>query len=396
MIRRPGPVRAILWAVVALGLLIAGLRYVRGLGAVTNLSDRFPWGLWVGFDILSGVALAAGGFTLAALVHVFHAHRYHPLLRPAIVTGFLGYVLVIIALLVDLGRPYRIWHAIVMWNPRSVMFEVAWCVMLYTLVLSLEFGQVVLERLGLRRLLHLTQMALPPLVIAGVLLSTLHQSSLGSLFLIVPGKLHPIWYTPLLPLLFFVSAAAVGPAIVTLEASVAARAFRHTVDLPILQGLARGTMGALAVYLFLRVGDLAARGAWALVLGPSLEGLMARVEIGLGVVLPLALLALPAVRARAAGITAASALVVGGVVVNRLNVAVTGMLGAAGVRYVPSWMEVELTLAILAAGILAYLWIGEHLPVFERHTDAEEAPPAAAATSDAGLAAAAARASSRA
>jgi len=164
---RPG--RALLWLLVAAAAVTAAVRYAWGLGAVTNLSDRFPWGLWIGFDLMSGIALAAGGFTIAAAVHVFKLHRYHGLLRPAVLTGFLGYLLAITALLVDLGRPWNIWHPFVMWNPRSVMFEVAWCVILYSGVLALEFGQVVLQRLRQWTLLRLTRLALPPLVIAGVL-----------------------------------------------------------------------------------------------------------------------------------------------------------------------------------------------------------------------------------
>src|SRR3972149_7507348 len=177
--------RITFWRVVFLLILVSGLysavvRVGKGLGASTALTDQFPWGLGIGFDILCGVALAAGGFTLSAVVYVFHIERFRPIIRPAILTAFLGYLLVITALMFDLGRPYRIWHALIMWNPHSVMFEVAWCVMLYTLVLSLEFGQVVLDRLGRTSLLRMTRVALPPLVIAGVILSTLNQSSLGA------------------------------------------------------------------------------------------------------------------------------------------------------------------------------------------------------------------------
>jgi len=158
----------------ALGAYATYVRFVQGLGASTNLSDKFPWGLWIGFDILCGVGLAAGGFTIAATVHIFNLKRYEPIVRPAILTAFLGYLLVILALMFDLGRPYRVWHPLVMWNPHSVMFEVGWCVTLYTTVLALEFSPVVLERLGLHKALKLVHTALVPLVILGVLLSTLH------------------------------------------------------------------------------------------------------------------------------------------------------------------------------------------------------------------------------
>ncbi len=353
-----------LWLLAVGGFAVAVARFAFGLGAVTNLSDRFPWGLWIAFDVLCGVALAAGGFTMAAAVHVFHLKRYEPLLRPAVLTGFLGYVLVVVGLLVDLGRPYRIWHALIMWNPRSVMFEVAWCVMLYTLVLGLEFGQVVLERLKRTSLLRMTRLALPPLVIVGVILSTMHQSSLGSLFLIVPGKLHPLWYTPLLPWLFFLSAVAVGMAMVVVEAFLSARAFGRTLELPLLEDLGRATFVVLALYLSLKTADLAMRGALAMAFLPTLEGTLFSIEMGLGVILPLGMLATPAIRQSAGGLAGASSLVVLGVVLNRLNVAITGMLAGSGARYVPSWMEVLITLGIVAAGVLAYRLIAEHLPVF--------------------------------
>ena len=357
--------RRMLWLLLLAGLAAAGVRYIYGLGAVTNLSDRFPWGLWIGFDVLSGVALAAGGFTVAATVYVFHLERYRALLRPAVLTGFLGYLLVMIALLVDLGRPWNIWAPFVMGNAHSVMFEVAWCVMLYTGVLALEFGQVVLERLGRTAMLRISHLALPPLVIAGVILSTLHQSSLGSLFLIVPGKLHPLWYTPLLPVLFFISAVAVGLAMVTVEAFLSARTFKHTIELPLLVDLGRAAAVVLSLYLSLKVTDLALRGAWPLIATPTVESTMFIIEIGLGVVVPLMLLAVPSLNRSPRGLTVASGLIVFGVVMNRLNVAVTGMLAGSHAQYVPAATEVLITLAIVAAGLLAYLRIAEHLPVFE-------------------------------
>ncbi|MDR7520002.1 MAG: Ni/Fe-hydrogenase cytochrome b subunit, partial [Armatimonadota bacterium] len=352
---RVRPFRLALWLLVLAGAGAAIVRYLYGLGAVSNLSDRFPWGLWIGFDVMSGVALAAGGFTIAAAVHVFKLHRYHVLLRPAVLTGFLGYLLVIAALLVDLGRPWNIWHPVVMWNPHSVMFEVAWCVMLYTLVLALEFGQVLLQRFRLWTLWRVTQLALPPLVIAGVLLSTLHQSSLGSLFLIVPEKLHPLWYTPLLPILFFISAVAVGLAMVTVEATLAARAFRHRVDVSLFADLGRAAAVVLSLYLGVKAVDLVVRQAVGLVFAGGIESVMFLVEVVGGVVLPLVLLAIPGVARSLGGLAAASWLVVGGVVLNRLNVAITGMLAGSGAHYVPAWTEVLITAAIVSGGILAYI-----------------------------------------
>src|SRR3972149_5365503 len=208
-----------------------------------------------------GRALAAGAFTLNATVHLFHLDRYRPLLRPAVVTGLLGYLMVIIALLVDLGRPYRIWHPIVMWNPHSVMFEVAWCVMLYSAVLALEFIPVILEKFNMEKPLKILKSISIPLVLAGFLLSTLHQSSLGTLFLIVPEKLNGLWYSPLLPLFFFVSAIGAGLAMVIFESFLSYRFFKKELEIDLLEGLSRVIVVILGAYFMLKVLDLFHRNA---------------------------------------------------------------------------------------------------------------------------------------
>src|SRR5512133_369744 len=217
--------RVVFVVVMLLGAYSTIIRFTQGLGATTNLSDAFPWGIWIGFDVLCGVMLAAGGFTLMAAVHIFNIKRLRPIVRPTVLTAFLGYILVSIALMFDLGRPYRIWHPLIMRNPHSVMFEVAYCVMLYTTVLSLEFAPIVLERFGWHKPLKIVRAILIPLVIGGVILSTLHQSSLGTLYLIMPEKLHPLWYTPLLPVFFFISAIAVRLAMTIFESSLSAKHF---------------------------------------------------------------------------------------------------------------------------------------------------------------------------
>src|SRR5512140_1542630 len=198
--------RAVLIVILIVAAYATFVRFFYGLGASTNLSDEFPWGIWIGFDVLCGVMLAAGGFTLMAAIHIFNIKRFRPVVRPAVLTAFLGYLLVCGALMFDLGKPYNIWHPIIMWNPHSVMFEVGWCVMLYTTVLALEFSPLVFERFGWKVPLRIVRRIYVPLVILGVLLSTMHQSSLGSLFLILPGKVHPLWYSAILPVQFFISA----------------------------------------------------------------------------------------------------------------------------------------------------------------------------------------------
>jgi Ni/Fe-hydrogenase subunit HybB-like protein len=362
----------LLLGLMALGAAVLAARFTGGLGAVTNLSDRWPWGLWVGFDILCGVGLAAGGFVITTVVYVFDLKRYKPIVRPTIVTAFLGYLLVVVALLFDLGRPWNIWHPLVMWNPRSVMFEVSWCVTLYTTVLFLEFLGMVFERLGMSRALVVQQAATLPLVIAGALLSTLHQSSLGSFYLIVPHKLHALWYTPLLPVMFWTSAVCAGLAMVIVESRLSSRAFRQRLELSLLSDVGRVLAGCLFVYAVLRTYDLASRGALARVADGTRESLYFWLEFALGVLVPMALLARERVRRSGTGLYVASLMVVLGFVVNRLNVSLTGFEAAAGVPYVPAWSELLVTVLLVGLGFAAFGLAARYLPVYPRPREERE------------------------
>lgn len=363
---RMGLWTGLFWLITVLALYVTYLRVMYGLGGSTNLRDSFPWGLWVGFDVLCGVGLAAGGFTLAAIVHIFNIERYKPILRPAILTAFLGYLLVIVALMFDLGRPYRIWHPLIMWNPRSVMFEVGWCVTLYTSVLALEFAPIVLERFGFTRLIRWLRAALIPTVIAAVILSTLHQSSLGSLYLIVPGKLHPLWYTPLLPLLFFVSAICVGFAMTIFESWHSSKAFGRQLELPLLASLGRNLAIGLLFYLVIRVVDLLRRGVGGTALQNTREAQLFWLECLLMLV-PMVLLFLRQTRTQAHRLYISAVLVILGFVTHRLNVSVTGMEWGAGETYVPRWTEVVITLWIISLGFAIFHFVAQRFPVFGPH-----------------------------
>jgi len=368
------------WKLVFLFLMAAGfyatvVRYTRGLGGATHLSDQFPWGIWIGFDVLCGVMLAAGGFTLTATVHILNIKRMHSIVRPTVLTAFLGYLLVCVALMYDLGKPYNIWHPLIMRNPHSVMFEVAWCVMLYTTVLALEFSPIVLERFNLQKPLKVIRGAVIPLVICGVILSTLHQSSLGSLYLIVPEKLHPLWYTPLLPVFFFLSAIAVGLAMTIFESSMSAKHFGRQLELPILQELGRVLVVVLWVYVALRFEDLLNRGVLKLTLRPSYEMYLFWVEMALTLIFPLILLSQRNVRNSAGGLYLASVLVVLGFVTNRLNVSITGMEASAGTHYFPKWTELAVTGAIIAAGFALFGLAAKYLPIFPEEEHAAEPTP---------------------
>jgi len=359
--------RAIFAAIMLSGLYATYLRVVYGLAGSTNLSDRFPWGLWIGFDVMCGVALAAGGFTLVAGVHIFNLKEFRPVLRPAILTAFLGYVLVVVGLLYDLGRPDRLWHPLVMWNPHSVMFEVAWCVTLYTTVLFLEFLPVVFERLGWHRPMDWIHKISVPLMILGVLLSTLHQSSLGSLFLIVPEKLYGLWYTPILPALFWLSAIVVGLAMTIFESWHSSRAFGRALELPLMASLARILAVLMSVYLWIRFLDMSHRHVFGLLTRNRIETWLFALEILLMAV-PTVLLYQAAVRVRPGALYACAVMVVFSVIANRLNICITGLEAGSGVHYVPKWSEVAVTLSIVAAGFAIFRIIGQYFPIFEAHS----------------------------
>jgi Ni/Fe-hydrogenase subunit HybB-like protein len=377
----PGLMKLTFWKVVAVVLMTAGVaaaieRFALGLGATTHLQDTFPWGLWIGFDILVGVGLAAGGFTIAATVYLFNIERFRPILRPTILTAFLGYLLVIAGLMVDLGRPWAIWHALIYWNPHSVMFEVAWCVMLYTTVLALEFSPVILERFNLQRPLKVIKMITLPLVVLGVILSTLHQSSLGSLFLIIPGRMHPLWYSNIVPFLFFISCVAAGLAMTIFESFLSSRAFGRAVELPLLSELARVLVVVLALFFTVRIQDLMARDALQYVFQPTYQSLLFIGEIVLGVVVPFFLLLFRRVREHRMGLFYSAALVLLGFVAHRMNTAITSM-EQWGVRtYIPSWQEIAITAGLVAFGFTAFSFVARYFKVFGE--EAHGAPESAA------------------
>jgi len=359
--------RAIFAAIMLSGLYATYLRVFYGLGGSTNLTDKFPWGLWIGFDVLCGVGLAAGGFTLVAIVHIFAIERYKPVLRPAILTAFLGYTLVVVGLLFDLGHPERLWHPLVMWNPHSVMFEVAWCVTLYSTVLFLEFLPVVFEKLGWHKPMLWIHRISVPLMILGVLLSTLHQSSLGTLYLIVPEKLYPLWYSPLLPLLFYVSAIGVGLAMTIFESWHSSRAFGRALELPLLASIGRVLAVLMSVYLWIRFLDMMHRGVFGLLAQNRIETWLFALEIAL-LAVPTVLLYQARIRMNPGSLYACAVMIVLGFVANRLNVGITGLEAGSGTHYVPKWSEVAVTLSICAVGFATFRIIGQYFPIFETHS----------------------------
>jgi Ni/Fe-hydrogenase subunit HybB-like protein len=312
------------------------------------------------------VALAAGAFTTAAAVYILGNEDLRPILRPAILTGFLGYLMVVFALLVDLGHPERIWFLIIYWNPHSVMFEVGWCVMLYTSVLALEFSPLIFERLRMSPVLRLIHAITIPLVIVGVVLSTLHQSSLGSLFSILPDRLNGLWFTPLLPAFFFLSAVAVGPAMVIFESTISSRLFKRGLELELLGKMALAIPVALTAYLLLKIGDLAYSGELDMLFKGNMYTALFWVELVGGVILPTVLILNPAVRRNATALFVAACLVIGGLVLNRFDTSLVGVAHRGG-SYVPHVMEFAITASIIAAGVLTYSLVARFLPLFTEH-----------------------------
>lgn len=360
-----GPVMKILFALIGVGALVALLRYIFGIGFISNLSDEYPWGIWIGFDVVSGVALAAGGFTTAAAVHIFGREKYHPLVRPAILTAFLGYLLVIVALMVDLGRFWNIWQPMVHIQYHSVMFEVATCVALYTTVLAIEFSPMFFERFKMPKALQFVKRISIGVIIAGVILSTLHQSSLGSVFLIVPHKLHPLWYTPILPILFLLSAIALGLAMVILEGNLSAKAFKRHYETELLGGLARALPVILGIYLVTKIVDLVVRGDAAFLFSASTQATMFWLELIIGAIIPIVLLINKEVYSTRRGQLWSAICVVIGILMNRLNVAVVGIEVEAWATYYPALGEIAVTVGLVALGLVAFYFIAKYFPVFQ-------------------------------
>ena len=385
----------VLLAFVAFGLFFAARRFLFGIGAISNLNDQSPWGIWIAIDVASGVALAAGGFTTAALAHIFHRRFYHALVRPALLTAMLGYTFVALGLLVDLGRFYNIWHPLMpsMWSGHSVLFEVGICVTIYLTVLYIEFIPIVVERFagrvalpGLLRVLNgfiefllkafdrTLGRVMALFIIAGVLLSCLHQSSLGALMVIVPYKMHPLWHTPILPLLFLMSAFSVGFPMVIVESMWASKAFGRKPEMHLLTGLSRIIPLFLATYLAFKIGDIIIRDTYVHLAEFSTETVMFFVEVIGGIVVPWLLFFMRRTRRSPRLLLTASLMVVFGVVINRINVFLVAYTPVYETqRYFPSLGEIAVTLGLMSCLVLIYRALVLIFPVLPAEEEEEEA-----------------------
>jgi Ni/Fe-hydrogenase subunit HybB-like protein len=357
------------------------LRFTGGLGAVTNLSDYNPWGIWIGFDLLVGVALAAGGFVTSAAVYIFGMKRYHSAVRPAILTGFLGYAIVVLALHYDVGRPWRLPYPFIMQQgTTSVLFEVAACVALYLTVLFIEFSSAPLEWLGLKRARNIVIKLTMVLTILGVILSTMHQSSLGALFLIAPSKLHPLWYSPFLPVYFFITSIIAGLSMVIFESTLSYRFFKHKMDEvhrqeknDITLGFGKAASFVLAGYFIIKIFGLSSGNNWHYL--KTEYGTWYLVELLGFVALPSFLYAI-GVRVKSLNLIKwTSVLAILGIILNRFNVCLIAFNWhlPSSERYFPHWMEIGISIFIVTVGLIAFRFIVTRMPILYEHPDYKDA-----------------------
>ncbi|RLB60102.1 MAG: hypothetical protein DRI90_14485 [Deltaproteobacteria bacterium] len=356
--------KTLLWFLAGFGLVVVFLRILHGVGSVVALNDILPWGLWKGGGVVALVPIGGAGFTLAALVYVFHWKRYQPLARGAVLLGLACYTTVAVGLTFDIGIWWRIVFPVFHWHLHSTLFEIAWCIMLYLGVLAVEFSHTVRERLSYPRLLKAVEKVSIVFVILGIALSTLHQSSLGTLFLATPYRLHPLWYSDLLPLLFFITAIGLGCLTITWVALVLHRVYDVEPPMGAISGLARISAAVLGLFLVLRFGDIVLAGKAPLLLVPGWEMANFWLEVLLSAALPVALMSRRRLRESPVAMFWISTSAIVGMSLNRINVAGLATLHSTQGHYFPIWPEWAVTVGLLAIAALAFLYALEHFDVF--------------------------------
>jgi Ni/Fe-hydrogenase subunit HybB-like protein len=364
--------KEVLWIFSMLGMVAIIARLWGGLGVSTGLSDAMPWGIWKILNMIAGVALATGGFTVACTVYIFNIKKYKPVLKPAILLAFLGYGASCFALFLDIGLPHTIWHSLIYWNHHSFLFEVAWCVMLYFTVTSIELSPVVLEKFGLERITKLVHRFSIPVVIVGITLSTLHHTSLGSLFLVMPARLHDLWFTSMLPVLFFLSAVGAGMMMLVFACLAYSYFFEKSANMAALTGLSRMSATVLVILLIVKISDLVVRGSFGAVFAGGYESYFFILEVALGILIPVILVAIPAVRNNLGGLAIASGSAVLGLVLNRINVGIVGLMRTSDVFYFPTLTEFCLSIGIFSAAALVFVYMVQYFDVFEREEEENE------------------------
>ncbi len=385
---RLSPLVMILLVLMGIAFIVAMVRFASGIGAISNLSNAYPWGFWVSFDLFTGIAISSGAFVLTSLVYILELEQFRPLVRPTLLTGFLGYVMEVIALLVDLGHPERIWHYFIYQNFTSFLLVIGLYVMIYSAIMLVELAPAFLDRLHMQKLGVLIKRFMKPLVILGATISVLHQGSLGALLLIQPAKLYPLWWTPILPVLFFISAIAIGLAMTIFESSISSRYFHRGLETHLLEKLAAAIPFVLGIYLIIRFAQLALTGDFQYLFSSTWMSLLFWAEIILGSIIPLILFSIRKIRQSPRGLLTGAIILLLGMILDRFNVSWLAVkhpdplsyipnFMASNVHYFPSLAEVSISIGIFSFGILAFGLAIKYLPIFE-----EEHLPGAAASTD--------------
>jgi Ni/Fe-hydrogenase subunit HybB-like protein len=347
----------------AFGLGAGFYRLYAGLGATTNMGKVFPWGIWISFD-LTTVALSGGAFTLAALVYVFHMHDLHPATRPTVLFGLLGYCSVLVILFFDLGRWDRFWHFLVYPNINSALFEVSWCIAIYSIILIYEFSPVIVERFGNNKLLDFIKKLTIPMVIAGITLSSMHQSSLGTLFIVMSPRLHPLWHSMLLPVFFLISSIPAGISLILIGSIVSDYFFGHSLSPRVIEKLGWMVPWALGFYLALKLGELLIVEELDLLFTSGFYSLLFWAELVIGVIIPMILFSIKKVRLTRTGSLVGALFIATGIVLNRFNATWFAIKPLNGVIYTPSWTEIALLIGVASGVLLVFTLISHYFPVF--------------------------------
>jgi Ni/Fe-hydrogenase subunit HybB-like protein len=359
----------ILMLITALGAALMYVRFANGLGAVTNLSDGRPWGLFKAFNTYAGIPMAAAGFTMAAVVYVFNLKQFHRLARLTVLIGLLGYIVAMLSLLVEIGLPSYFWRIFFNFHIESPLWEVIWAILIYTVILVVEFAPTIFERLHWAVPEKAFKAITIPAVITGIMISSGHQSSLGTILLNMPDALHPLWFTPFLPILFLVSVCASGPATALVAGVIVSKIFNYHLETKILSGLGKGIAVVLGIYLVLKLATLAMTGNFGLVFTAMPQNLLWWAEMLIGVIVPLIMLAMPAIRNNRNGVFTAALMVVLGTILNRMNVSMFVLSIRPGYTYFPTWMEMVISLSLVTWAFLL-IWLAvRFLPVLEHHEE---------------------------
>ncbi len=356
--------------IILLGIVLIVIRFWKGIGSITNLSQEIPWGLWIGFDVVTGVAFAGGAYVLTFMVYILNMKKYHSIVRVTVLNGFLAYVFYAGALLLDLGRPWNVINPIIgnSFGTSSVLFLVAWHFMLYMIAELIEFSPAIAEWLGAKRARKILSGMTIAAVIFGITLSTLHQSGLGALYLMAKDKIHPLWYSEFIPILFLVSSVFAGLSMVIFEGSISHKVFfnqisekNHKAQKGILQGLSKICAGAMFAYFFLQLLVFIHNKNWDLLFTPM--GYWFLTEMIGFVLIPMMLFIYSYRTSNTMLVRIAAILTMLGIIINRLNVTVIGFRWDAAIHYVPSWMEIVVTLTVIFTEIWIFRWIINRMPV---------------------------------